>query len=107
MNIGTKLGKWFIWEAQERGKVAKTLWDDVETTTNGTQLVKKMFDGVSMREKPTEYPAFYMYNPPLDYHECGSWLKIDKIKFRLGIEKRIEEYKEYINFLKKTLDKVD
>lgn len=67
----------------------------------------KMFDYASMREKPTEYPAFYMYNPPLDYHECGSWLKIDKIKFRLGIEKRIEEYKEHINFLKKILDKVD
>lgn len=44
--------KRFIWEAQERGKVAKTLWDDVETTTNGTQLVKKMFDGVSLFDNP-------------------------------------------------------
>lgn len=44
--------KRFIWEAQERGKVAKTLWDDVETTTNGTQLVKKMFDGVSIFDNP-------------------------------------------------------
>lgn len=44
--------KRFIWEAQERGKVAKTLWDDVETTTNGTQLVKKMFDGVSVFDNP-------------------------------------------------------
>ncbi|WP_330933156.1 site-specific DNA-methyltransferase [Avibacterium paragallinarum] len=33
--------KRFIWEAQERGKVVKTIWDDVETTTNGTQLLKK------------------------------------------------------------------
>lgn len=44
--------KRFIWEAQERGKVAKTLWDDVETTTNGTQLLKKMFDGVSIFDNP-------------------------------------------------------
>lgn len=35
--------KRFIWEAKERGQVAKTLWDvwdDIETTTNGTQLLK-------------------------------------------------------------------
>ena len=44
--------KRFIWEAQERGKVAKTWWDDVETTTNGTQLLKKMFDGVSVFDNP-------------------------------------------------------
>ncbi|MFR9542793.1 MAG: site-specific DNA-methyltransferase [Rikenellaceae bacterium] len=44
--------KRFIWEAQERGKVSKTLWDDVETTTNGTQLVKKLFDGVSVFDNP-------------------------------------------------------
>lgn len=44
--------KRFIWEAQERGKVSKTLWDDVETTTNGTQLVKKMFDGVAVFDNP-------------------------------------------------------
>lgn len=44
--------KRFIWEAQERGKVAKTWWDDVETTTNGTQLVKKMFDGVTVFTNP-------------------------------------------------------
>ena len=44
--------KRFIWEAQERGKVAKTWWDDIETTTNGTQLLKKMFDGVSLFDNP-------------------------------------------------------
>ena len=44
--------KRFIWEAQERGKVSKTLWDDVETTTNGTQMIKKMFDGVSVFDNP-------------------------------------------------------
>ena len=33
--------KRFIWEAKERGKVTKTWWDDVETTTNGTQQLKK------------------------------------------------------------------
>lgn len=44
--------KRFIWEAQERGRVAKTWWDDVETTTNGTQLLKKMFDGVNIFDNP-------------------------------------------------------
>lgn len=44
--------KRFIWEAQERGRVAKTWWDDVETTTNGTQLVKKMFGGVTVFTNP-------------------------------------------------------
>lgn len=44
--------KRFIWEAQERGKVAKTWWDDVETTTNGTQLIKKMFDNVAVFDNP-------------------------------------------------------
>lgn len=44
--------KRFIWEAKERGKVAKTLWDDIETTTNGTQLVKKIFGGVSVFDNP-------------------------------------------------------
>lgn len=44
--------KRFIWEAQERGKVTKTWWDDVETTTNGTQLLKKMFDGVTIFDNP-------------------------------------------------------
>ena len=44
--------KRFIWEAQERGKVAKTLWDDVETTTNGTQQVKNLFDGKSVFSNP-------------------------------------------------------
>ena len=44
--------KRFIWEAQERGMVAKTIWDDVETTTNGTQLIKKLFDGKSIFDNP-------------------------------------------------------
>ena len=44
--------KRFIWEAQERGKVVKTWWDDVETTTNGTELVKKLFDGKSVFDNP-------------------------------------------------------
>lgn len=37
--------KRFLSEATERGKVTKTLWDDVETTTNGTQLLKKLLGG--------------------------------------------------------------
>ncbi|MCQ1530681.1 site-specific DNA-methyltransferase [Lutispora saccharofermentans] len=44
--------KRFIWEAEGRGKVTKTIWDDIETTTNGTQLLKKMFDGISMFDNP-------------------------------------------------------
>lgn len=44
--------KRFIWEAQERGKVAKTLWEDIETTTNGTQLLKKLFDDLSVFDNP-------------------------------------------------------
>ena len=44
--------KRFIWEAKERGKVAKTWWDDVETTTNGTQMIKKMFGGLSIFSNP-------------------------------------------------------
>lgn len=44
--------KRFIWEAQERGKVIKTIWDDIETTTNGTQLLKKIFEGESPFSNP-------------------------------------------------------
>ena len=44
--------KRFLSEAVDRGKVAKTWWDDVETTTNGTQLVKKLFNGVSVFDNP-------------------------------------------------------
>ena len=44
--------KRFIWEAQEKGKVAKTWWDDVETTSNGTQAIKKMFDGNIVFDNP-------------------------------------------------------
>lgn len=44
--------KRFIWEAKERGKVTKTWWDDVETTTNGTQQLKKIFDGTSVFDNP-------------------------------------------------------
>lgn len=44
--------KRFIWEAEERGRVVKTIWDDIETTTNGTQLLKKLFDGNSPFSNP-------------------------------------------------------
>lgn len=36
--------KRFWFEAEERGKVAKTWWDDVETTTNGTHQLKNLFN---------------------------------------------------------------
>ena len=39
--------KRFLSEALERGRVTKTIWDDIETTTNGTQLVKNIFGGVT------------------------------------------------------------
>lgn len=35
--------KRFLSEALERGKVTKTWWDEVGTTTNGTQTLKKIF----------------------------------------------------------------
>lgn len=44
--------KRFIYEAEERGRVTKTLWDDVETTTNGTQQVKNLFDGNIVFDNP-------------------------------------------------------
>lgn len=34
--------KRFLSEAEERGKVTKTLWDDVDTTTNATQALKEL-----------------------------------------------------------------
>lgn len=37
--------KRFMSEALERGSVVSTWWDDVETTANGTQLLKKIFGG--------------------------------------------------------------
>lgn len=44
--------KRFMSEALERGKVVKTIWDDVETTTNGTMLLKKLFNSVSLFNNP-------------------------------------------------------
>ena len=35
--------KRFLSEATDRGKVTKTIWSDLETTTNGTQHLKKLF----------------------------------------------------------------
>lgn len=49
---GAPQRKRFMSEAAERGKVSKTLWDDLETTTNGTQLLKNMFEGNSLFDNP-------------------------------------------------------
>ncbi|WP_089081837.1 DNA methyltransferase [Flavobacterium branchiophilum] len=38
--------KRFLTEALERGKVAKTIWTDIDTTTNGTQHLKNMFSEI-------------------------------------------------------------
>lgn len=44
--------KRFLSEAEDRGKVSKTWWDDVGTTTNGTAAVKKLFGGHSVFSNP-------------------------------------------------------
>ncbi len=44
--------KRFLYEAMERGRVATTWWDDVGTTTNGTQLLKNIFDGKTIFDNP-------------------------------------------------------
>lgn len=44
--------KRFLSEALERGKVTKTLWDDVSTTTNATQSLKELFGGQSPFDNP-------------------------------------------------------
>ena len=44
--------KRFLSEALERGRVVKTWWDDVETTTNGTQQLKKIFDDTNVFSNP-------------------------------------------------------
>ncbi len=44
--------KRFIWEAQERGKVSKTLWTDIDTTTNGTQMLKTLFNNDNIFNNP-------------------------------------------------------
>jgi adenine-specific DNA-methyltransferase len=41
---GSPQRKRFLSEALERGKVAKTIWDDVGTTTNGTQHLNQLFE---------------------------------------------------------------
>ncbi len=49
---GAPLCKRFIHEAAERGRVAKTWWDDVDTTSNGTQALKELFDGKKVFNNP-------------------------------------------------------
>ena len=44
--------KRFLSEAMERGRVAKTWWDDVGTTTNGTAHLKSLFNGVAPFDNP-------------------------------------------------------
>ncbi|MCC9205164.1 site-specific DNA-methyltransferase [Arthrobacter sp. zg-Y769] len=49
---GGPMRKRFLVEALERGKVTKTLWDDVPTTTNATQALKDLFGGRSPFDTP-------------------------------------------------------
>ncbi|EAZ95760.1 Site-specific DNA-methyltransferase (adenine-specific) [Flavobacteria bacterium BAL38] len=44
--------KRFLSEALDRGKVTKTWWDDVGATTNGTTLVKNLFNNSSVFTNP-------------------------------------------------------
>ena len=44
--------KRFLSEARNRGKVSKTWWDDVGTTTDGTKTVKELFGGKSVFSNP-------------------------------------------------------
>lgn len=44
--------KRFLFEAIKRGKVAKTWWDNIETNTNGTQTVKKLFNDITVFSNP-------------------------------------------------------
>jgi adenine-specific DNA-methyltransferase len=44
--------KRFQAEAEERGRVAKTWWDDVDTTTNATQSLRKYFDNKNTFPNP-------------------------------------------------------
>ena len=47
--------KRFLSEAKERGKVAKTLWDDIDTTTNATRLQKQLMGEIVFdNPKPVE-----------------------------------------------------
>ncbi|WP_422804154.1 DNA methyltransferase [Streptococcus sp. FT1-55] len=48
--------KRFLSEAVERGKVAKTIWEDAGTTTNGTQHLKQLFgEAVFSNPKPEQF----------------------------------------------------
>jgi adenine-specific DNA-methyltransferase len=44
--------KRFLFEAQKRGKVSKSLWDGDGTTTEGTQEVKKLFEDKTIFNNP-------------------------------------------------------
>jgi adenine-specific DNA-methyltransferase len=47
--------KRFLSEAEERGKVTKTLWEDIDTTTNATRHLKELMGGsVFDNPKPVE-----------------------------------------------------
>lgn len=54
--------KRFLYEAQDRGKVTTTIWDDVNTTTNATQHSKKLFgDDSFSNPKPEELIERILY----------------------------------------------
>ena len=44
--------KRYLFEAQERGQVSSTWWDDVDTTSKATQDLKQLFDGYKVFSYP-------------------------------------------------------
>lgn len=49
---GGPLRKRFLSEAKNRGKVIKTLWSDLDTTTNATEELKRIFQGKTLFSHP-------------------------------------------------------
>ena len=52
---GRPVFKRFYEEAKEKGKTTKTLWDDVGTTTNGTQILYNLFKDKISKEKLNKF----------------------------------------------------
>ena len=64
----------FLNEAEERGKVSKTWWDDVGTTTNGTAHVKRLFSGKSVFSNPKPVDLIEQFIELCDHTRDGTIL---------------------------------
>jgi adenine-specific DNA-methyltransferase len=63
--------KRFLSEALSRGKVSKTLWDDVDTTTNATSALKLLFEGNSIFNNPKPVGLLSRFLTLGDYSKNG------------------------------------